>query len=153
MVDPLDETLEFVAGVESGRVVAGGVCNPKTREVLVGSVGSGVTYNGKLARHSERSNLAGAVVLASRSEVKRGDWNHFQQVPFVIRPMGSIAYKLALVSAGLADATWTLSPKNEWDIAAGVALVKAAGGFVRTVASSAPTINNKSTINLRFFRA
>ena len=38
--------------------------------------------------------------------------------------MGSVAYKLALVSAGLADATFTLTPKHEWDVAAGAALVK-----------------------------
>jgi myo-inositol-1(or 4)-monophosphatase len=36
-----------------------------------------------------------------------------------------------LVAAGRADATWTLSPKHEWDVAAGVALVTAAGGVVR----------------------
>src|ERR1022692_142902 len=35
-----------------------------------------------------------------------------------IRPMGSVAYKLALVSAGLADVTFTLTPKNEWDVVA-----------------------------------
>ena len=44
--------------------------------------------------------------------------------------MGSVAYKLALVAAGLADATWTLAPKHEWDVAAGVALVRAGGGAV-----------------------
>jgi myo-inositol-1(or 4)-monophosphatase len=44
--------------------------------------------------------------------------------------VGSIAYKLALVAAGLGDATWTLRPKHEWDVAAGVALVHAAGGRV-----------------------
>ncbi|HET6277705.1 MAG TPA: inositol monophosphatase family protein, partial [Candidatus Polarisedimenticolia bacterium] len=44
--------------------------------------------------------------------------------------MGSVAYKLALVAAGKADATWTLVPKHEWDVAAGVALVRAAGGEV-----------------------
>jgi len=37
----------------------------------------------------------------------------FQNAPFVIRPAGSVAYKLALVTAGRADATWTLCPKNE----------------------------------------
>ena len=36
--------------------------------------------------------------------------------------MGSVAYKLARVACGLADATWTLVPKHEWDVAAGVAL-------------------------------
>ena len=47
--------------------------------------------------------------------------------------MGSVAYKLALVSAGLADATFTLTPKNEWDVAAGAALVRSAGGYVGTL--------------------
>ena len=46
--------------------------------------------------------------------------------------MGSVAYKMALVAAGVADATWTLAPKHEWDVAAGVALVLAAGGRART---------------------
>jgi len=44
--------------------------------------------------------------------------------------MGSVAYKLALVAAGLADITFTLTPKHEWDVAAGAALVMAGGGFV-----------------------
>ena len=43
---------------------------------------------------------------------------------FKVRPMGSVAYKLALVRAGLADITFTLTPKNEWDVAAGAALVR-----------------------------
>jgi myo-inositol-1(or 4)-monophosphatase len=69
-------------------------------------------------------------VLASRSEVRRGEWNDFFSTPIAVRNMGSVAYKLALVAAGLADATWTLVPKNEWDVAAGAALVAAAGGAV-----------------------
>jgi hypothetical protein len=48
---------------------------------------------------------------------------------------------MALVAAGLADATWTLAPKHEWDVAAGVALVLAAGGQVRTLDGSALVFN------------
>jgi myo-inositol-1(or 4)-monophosphatase len=44
--------------------------------------------------------------------------------------MGSVAYKLACVSAGIYDITFTLVPKNEWDVAAGWLLVEAAGGKV-----------------------
>ena len=140
IVDPLDGTLEFIAGIpewsisvgwiEHGRAVAGGIYNPVTRELFLGSRGTGMTYNGKPVRASERASLADALVLASRSEYQRGDWDAFKAGPFNVRPMGSVAYKLALVAAGLADATWTLSGKSEWDIAAGVALVEAAGGFV-----------------------
>src|SRR5438874_1789355 len=145
IVDPLDGTREFVAGipefcvsvamVEDGHPIAGGICNPATNEIFLGGVDSGVSYNGKPVQVSRRASLNGAAVLASRSEVKRGEWKQFENAPFTIRPMGSVAYKLALVSAGLADATFTLTPKHEWDVAAGAALVESAEGFVRTLRS------------------
>jgi len=139
-VDPLDGTREFVAGipewcvsvglVEDGRPIAGGVANPATGEVFLGSLESGVTYNGRAAVVSARQSLDAAVVLASRSEYDRGEWERFRGAAFTVRPMGSVAYKLALVAVGLADATWTLVPKHEWDVAGGVALVLAGGGSV-----------------------
>jgi fructose-1,6-bisphosphatase/inositol monophosphatase family enzyme len=55
--------------------------------------------------------------------------------PFKIQPMASIAYKLARVSAGLADIPFTLLPKHESDIAAGTALIAGADGFVQTPTS------------------
>jgi myo-inositol-1(or 4)-monophosphatase len=156
IVDPLDGTKEFVAGIpewcisvamiEDGVASAGGVCNPATGEIFLGSRENGVTYNGKPVRASDRSGLEGAEVLASRSETERGDWKRFERASLAVRPMGSVAYKLARVSAGLADATWTLSPKNEWDVAAGVALVEAAGGCVGFLPDIRPTFNNKKTL-------
>jgi myo-inositol-1(or 4)-monophosphatase len=156
VVDPLDGTREFIAGipewsisvamVEDGRAIAGGVCNPATGEIFLGSKETGITYNGKQVHPSKKDRLEGAVVLASRSEVERGEWTRFQKASFVIHPMGSVAYKLARVAAGLADATWTLSPKNEWDTAAGVALVEAAGGYVQVLPNSRPTFNKESTL-------
>src|SRR5450631_1965529 len=156
VVDPLDGTREFVEGipefcvsiamVENGRPVAGGICNPATKEVFLGSLDSGLTYNGTPAQASQRKDLEGAVILASRSETKRGEWKQFENAPFKVRPMGSVAYKLALVSAGLADATFTLTPKNEWDIAAGAALVESAGGFVRTLENQALVCNHRSPL-------
>jgi myo-inositol-1(or 4)-monophosphatase len=58
--------------------------------------------------------------------------------------MGSVAYKLARVSAGLADATFTLTPKHEWDVAAGAALVESAGGLVATLQNTPLRCNNRS---------
>jgi myo-inositol-1(or 4)-monophosphatase len=156
IVDPLDGTLEFIDGIpewcvsigwiEEGRAIAGGVYNPITRELFLGSASSGVQYNGRSARASQREHLAGATVLASRSEMKRGDWVGFQNAPFVVRPVGSVAYKLALVAAGLADATWTLCPKNEWDVAAGVALVNSAGGFTQGLDGGLLTFNRRAPL-------
>jgi len=59
--------------------------------------------------------------------------------------VGSVAWKLARVAAGLADATWTLCPKHEWDIAGGVALVRAAGGTVFGLDGKAPRFNREDT--------
>jgi myo-inositol-1(or 4)-monophosphatase len=141
VVDPLDGTKEFVEGlpewcvsiglVEDGVAIAGGILNPATGETILGGRGQGVTLNGQPAAARPTASLAGAEVLASRSEVRRGQWEPFQDSGLTVVAMGSVAYKLARVAAGLTDATWTLVPKNEWDIAAGVALVEAAGGVVR----------------------
>jgi len=60
--------------------------------------------------------------------------------------MGSVAYKLALVSAGLADATFTLTPKNEWDVAGGSALVQSAGGFVQLLDATPLQCNRKNPL-------
>jgi len=156
VVDPLDGTREFVEGipewcisiglVERGQAVAGGILNPVTHEKIMGSLAEGVTYNGEPARTTCASTLAGALVLGSRSESKRGEWKRFEGGPFKVRPMGSVAYKLGLVAAGRADATWTLVPKNEWDVAAGTALVMAAGGFVRRLEGDPPVFNNLSPL-------
>lgn len=140
VVDPLDGTREFIQGIPEwcvsiglvidGRPVAGGILNPMTGHRIVGSVDDGVTLDGVAVSTTGCKLLEGALVLASRSEVKRGEWAPFFSTPVSVRNMGSVAFKLGCVAAGLADATWTLVPKNEWDVAAGAALVVAGGGVV-----------------------
>jgi myo-inositol-1(or 4)-monophosphatase len=156
IVDPLDGTREFVTGipefcasiglVKDGQPIAGGICNPATGEFFVGSIDGGLKYNGSPKRASSRKGLQGATVLASRSEVKRGEWNQFEGSPFKVTPMGSVAYKLARVAAGLDDATFTLTPKNEWDIAAGIALVLSSGGFARPLHQDQFLFNQRSPL-------
>jgi myo-inositol-1(or 4)-monophosphatase len=152
VVDPIDGTREFVLGipewcvsigwVEDGEAIAGGIFNPAANQLILGSSKSGVTLNGQPARRRETTELREALVLASRSEVKRGEWDQYQARDFTLRPMGSVAYKLGLVAAGLADATWTLVPKHEWDVSAGTALVLAAGGTVFVPGQGPPTFNS-----------
>ncbi|OQY06850.1 MAG: hypothetical protein B6I25_03075 [Planctomycetales bacterium 4572_13] len=140
IVDPIDGTREFIQGIDewcisvayivNGRGEAAGICNPAAGQTFLGTRNTGVTLNGKHARVTGKGDLTGATVLASRSEVKRGEWKRFETEPFEIIPMGSVAYKMARVAAGLDDATLTLVPKNEWDVAAGWLLIEAAGGEV-----------------------
>ena len=156
IVDPLDGTKEFIAGIpewcvsiafaEDSKIVAAGICNPVTEQVFLASKETGTTLNGNPMRVSTRRTLAGATVLASRSEVKRGEWERFAGEPFTVVPTGSVAYKLALVAAGQADALISLAPKNEWDIAAGVLLVEAAGGQVTTLDDKPLTFNREYTL-------
>jgi len=151
VVDPLDGTSEFIAGVpewsvsiglvENGQAVAGGICNPATGEMILGSAETGIMRSADETAAFSRTKDQTPWVLASRSEVKRGEWNCYEEAPFFIRPVGSVAYKLALVAAGFAEATWTFVPKNEWDVTAGVALVLASGGVVTTLDGQAPVFN------------
>jgi len=151
VVDPLDGTKEFVTGVpewcvsvglvEGQRAVAGGIAIPARGLTIIGAIGEGVRVNGEPVRARSRESLESAEVLASRSEVGRGEWERFDSAPFRIRPMGSVACKMGLVAAGQADATWTLVPKHEWDVAAGTALVRAAGGEVWCPDGTAPRFN------------
>jgi myo-inositol-1(or 4)-monophosphatase len=153
VVDPIDGTREFIKGIpewcisigllEDGEPVAGGVFNPATGEMIVGGIGEGVTLNGAPVSVSEPSLGDGyrVSVLASRSELRRGEWDRFGDGQFDVRACGSVAYKLGLVAAGRADATWTLVGKSEWDVVGGTALVRAAGGVVCLRDGAAPRFN------------
>jgi myo-inositol-1(or 4)-monophosphatase len=151
VVDPLDGTREFVDGIPEwcvsiglvvdGAPVAGGILAPGPGHLILGAVGHGVTLNGEPVSATATAAVEGALVLASRSEVKRGEWNRFFGSPVSVRNMGSVAYKLGLVGAGLADATWTLVPKHEWDVVGGAALVVAGGGEIRFLDGSIPRFN------------
>lgn len=155
VVDPLDGTREFVEGVpewcisvglvEDGEPVAGGIHVPSRGMTVVGSVETGVTLNGEPRQCHWRESLEGAVILASRSEWKRGEWDRYAGAPFEVQPCGSVAFKLAQVAVGIADGTWTLVPKHEWDVAAGAALVTAAGGSVLLADGTRPKFNRSRT--------
>jgi myo-inositol-1(or 4)-monophosphatase len=145
IVDPLDGTKEFVrqipelavcvALVEDGRPRLGVTYNPVTDELFAAERSLGATLNGRPIRVTSTSALERAVLLASRSENERGEWDRFRG-RFTIELTGSVAYKLALVAAGRADATFTLSPKSEWDVCSSACVIECAGGRVSDVAGA-----------------
>jgi len=136
VVDPLDGTRDFIAGrpeysvsialLVDGAPVLGVVGNPASGITVHGGPGLGLELLGPLPPPAS----AALRVLCSRSEWRRGEWRRVEAAGATVQPLGSVAYKLALVAAGFADASWTLQPKSEWDVAAGAALVLAAGGEV-----------------------
>ncbi|MBF0590219.1 MAG: 3'(2'),5'-bisphosphate nucleotidase CysQ [Magnetococcales bacterium] len=139
VVDPIDGTKDFIQGrkeyaisvglVEDGLPVAACTLNPATGELFTALKGGGAFLNGKAIKTSDRTQFDGATCLASRSELGRGEWEQFHGL-LKPSPMGSVAYKLALVAAGRYDMTFTLTPKSEWDICSGVLLVQEAGGRI-----------------------
>ena len=142
IVDPLDGTKEFIQGipefcvavalVEEGHPVLGVTYNPITREMFWSARGMGCHLNTEAVRVTRTRVLRRANVLASRSETARGEWEVFHG-RLRVSPTGSVAYKLALVAAGKGDATFTRSPKSEWDIASGAALLAEAGGTMTDI--------------------
>jgi myo-inositol-1(or 4)-monophosphatase len=132
IVDPLDGTKEFIAGlpeycvavalVEDGVTVLGVLHNPATDEVFWAVRGGGAFLNGQPVSVREGNRM-----LASRSEVPRGEFEPFAS-RWDIVPTGSIQYKLGLIAAGRAAATLSRGPKHEWDICAGALIVEEAGG-------------------------
>jgi myo-inositol-1(or 4)-monophosphatase len=158
LVDPLDGTKEYVSHIpewcisiallEEGELVAAGVYNPPTDELFYGSREAGVNHRtgSQVRTKVEIARSDVPLVLASRSECKRGEWERFRNPQIRLQPMGSVAYKLALVAAGRADATWTLVPKHEWDVAAGVALLRGAGGDVVRSDGAPPSFNQREPL-------
>ncbi len=132
VVDPLDGTKEFMKGlpeysvaialVDHGRPTVGVVYNPATGVTFSAARGLGAFRNGQAIRVREGNRL-----LASRSEIRRGEFEPFEQA-WDVAPVGSIQYKLALVAAGEAAVTFSRGPKHEWDVCAGSLIVEEAGG-------------------------
>lgn len=157
IVDPLDGTKEFIKGipefvvaialVEDGEPVLGVTYNPIRREMIWGALGFGCHLNTRPAAVTRKRSLKGAKVLASRSETSRGEWEPFKGI-LRVSPTGSVAYKLAMVAAGKADATFTRSPKSEWDVASGVALIQIAGGTVTDI-DGKPLRFNRRNVKLK----
>jgi len=139
VVDPIDGTKEFlqkvphwtisIGLVHRGVPQLGVVFNPTEDFLVAGAVGEGITANGAPVAMSAAEELEGAHLVGSRSEQKRGEFDDVKDL-YRFEAVGSIAYKLALLATGRCDIYYTLSPKHEWDICGGHALVVAAGGRV-----------------------
>ena len=146
IVDPLDGTLNFLHGVphfaisigleREGEIVAGVVYNPITDELFTAERGKGAFLNDKRLRVAARRNLADAVVACALPHPSRGDvalerteHAEVQNLVAGLRRFGTASLDLAWVAAGRFDAYWERK-LHPWDIAAGIILVREAGGFV-----------------------
>jgi myo-inositol-1(or 4)-monophosphatase len=138
IIDPIDGTKEFIEGVPEFAVsigfVVGGrpkvavVYNPVQDRLYRAAAGQGADLNGERIRVTSRQEIQGASLLVSRSEPQR----KFQVFSNLceVKPVGSIAFRLAKVAGGDGDGTLTFRSIHEWDVCAGVFMVEEAGGKV-----------------------
>ncbi|MET3794864.1 inositol monophosphatase family protein [Aquamicrobium terrae] len=145
IVDPLDGTTNFLHGIpifsisialeRQGQLVAAVVYNPAMDELYTAERGGGAFMNDRRLRVAARTKLSDAVIGCGVPHLGRGHHGNFLvELRNVmgevagIRRMGSAALDLAYVAAGRMDGYWETN-LSAWDIAAGVLLVREAGGF------------------------
>ena len=138
VLDPIDGTTYFSKGipqyaislalVEKGNPAIAVIFNPATNEFFLAVRGKGATLNNHpiQVRSLPGNKLS---ILVNPNSLKRKPLRQLAEMADC-QPMGSIAYTLALVAGGRADATIHLGTQNEWDVAAGTLLVQEAGGIV-----------------------
>ncbi len=157
VVDPLDGTKEFIEGVPEfaisialvlrGEPVVGVVMHAPSRECFWGAQGEGAFAGEQPLGVSSTARLSEAVALVSRSEQRRGQLAEWSGWFRELRPVGSVALKLAWIAAGRGDLWISAAPKSEWDVCAGDLLVREAGGrFV--CAASGPRVYNQRDVLL-----
>mgnify|MGYP003327892427 CR=1 FL=1 len=137
-MDRIDGTKEFLEGipefavsiawVEDGEPTVAALFNPAADEMYSAVKGGGTFLNGRRVFCSECQDLGEASLIVSRSEKARGEVDTLEPSLRKVKPVGSVAYKLAVVAAGAADLNVSVQPKNEWDVCGGDLLVREAGG-------------------------
>jgi len=164
IVDPLDGTHNFMHGIphwcvsialeSKGRVEAGVIYDPIKEETFVAERSGGAWLNGrKRLRVSNRSDLEVATIAfgsaqmdAAKQRVYIDELNTISLQSPMVRRMGAAALDLSYVAAGRLDGYWERGIKP-WDLAAGVLIVKEAGGFANSIDSEENPIYNNQIVS------
>ncbi len=85
-------------------------------------------------------------MIASRTEISRDRFAPYEGWFKELRPLGSIAWKLACIASGDGDINISVAPKNEWDVCAGDVLVREAGGAYTDFDGVPRTYNQPQTL-------
>lgn len=162
IVDPLDGTTNFLHGIpqfavsialeRNGEIVAGVVFNPATDELYTAERGGGAFLNDRRLRVAARKVLSDCVIGCGVPHLGRGhhgkflvELRHVMGEAAGLRRLGSASLDLAYVAAGRMDGFWEteLSP---WDVAAGLLLIREAGGFVSDMKGGQDIFESRSVV-------
>jgi myo-inositol-1(or 4)-monophosphatase len=163
IIDPIDGTANFLHGIphfaisvgleHKGEIISGIIFDPIKDEMFVAEKGNGSYVNNQRMRVSSRSKLKNCIIFTGGPKGNSKDrglalqnYNNFSNKVLVpIRKLGSASLDMAYVAAGRCDGFWQ-GNLSYWDIAAGIILVKEAGGFVTDYNGNDEYIDNKTIL-------
>ena len=163
IIDPIDGTANFLHGIphfgisigleQNKKIICGIIFDPIKNEMFVAEKGNGSWLNNQRMRVSARTKLENCIIFTGGP--KRGSKNkdlaieEYKKISSTIftpvRKLGSAALDMAYVAAGRCDGFWQRN-LNYWDIAAGIIIVKEAGGFVTDFAGNEEYLENKTIL-------
>ena len=150
IIDPIDGTLNFLNGIphfaisvgyeEKGEIVCGLIFDPIKDELFFAEKGSGAFFNNSRIRVSKKNKIKNSILLTGGPKFNSSKKNEiFQEYTKVsnlvdapVRKFGSAALGMSYVAAGRFDGYWEWE-LNYWDIAAGLVIVKEAGGYIEFI--------------------
>jgi len=163
IIDPIDGTANFLHGIphfaisigleHDDEIICGIVYDPIKDEMFVAEKGNGSYLNNQRMRVSSRSKLKDCIVFtggprldSKNKELALEEYKKFSsKILIPIRKLGSASLDMAYVAAGRCDGFWQRN-LNYWDIAAGIVLVKEAGGFVTDFEGENRYVENKTIL-------
>ena len=163
IIDPIDGTFNFLNGIphfaisigyeEKGEIVCGMIFDPIKNETFFAEKGTGAFFNNSRIRVTKKNKLINCALATggpkSDSPQKENIFEEYTKISRVvdapIRKFGSAALGLAYVAAGRFDAYWEWE-LNYWDVAAGMVILKEAGGYVEFLELGPPTSNKRNVI-------
>jgi myo-inositol-1(or 4)-monophosphatase len=135
IIDPIDGTIAFLknrphfticaAIVRDGRPSCGVIYNPVSDELYSARKEVGAHRNGMPIQVAARTELQGCAMLGDRTQFAHPPWPALH-----VQNRNSVAYRLALVADGSADASVSLTAKRDWDLAAADIILQEAGGLL-----------------------
>lgn len=154
VIDPIDGTRAFLNGrphwtismalLEHNKPVLATVYNPVSNEFFHARKNGGAFLGDKKVRVSNMQEIKDSRLLINKHVFKKADWPG-PWPDFHEQSRCSMAYRLALVAAGIFDGAIALSRKSDWDLAASDLLVREAGGRISNHAGEDIIYNQRST--------
>ena len=163
IIDPIDGTSNFMHGIphfaisigleHNNEIICGIIYDPIKDEMFTAEKGNGAFINNKRLRVSARSKLKDCIIFTGGpkygsidQELSMKEYKKIsEKVDIPIRKFGSGSLDMAYVAAGRCDGFWTRN-LNYWDMAAGIVIVKEAGGFVTDFNGENAYIENKTIL-------